>query len=95
MTRLLLNTGSTPLHTLTGEPVPAGGIVTNDEMGPEYDGLEDEGVLVHVKPSELPEDEKQRVLSQAAREHLAGNAGAASSDDADVNTRSTRRGGQS
>lgn len=93
MTRLLLNTGSTPLHTEAGEPIPPGGIVTNDELGPEYDGLEGEGVLVHVRPSELPEDEKHSLLSKAAREHLAGNADAKSSDDADV--KAAKKGSQS
>lgn len=89
MTRLLLNTDSVPLYTESGAPIPPGGIVTSDELGPEHDGS---AVLVHVKPSELPQDPDASLLSQAAREHLAGNADAPVRDDAGVKANPSKGG---
>jgi hypothetical protein len=91
VTKMLLNTGSTVLHTNTGAPVPPGGIVTDDEMDA-HEALMDDGVLVHVRPSELPDDAEN--LSDAAREHASGNAAPAVGDDAGVK-QSPSKGGKS
>lgn len=96
MTKLLLNTGSL-LHDAEGRPVPPGQIVLSDEMET-ADELEAQGALVHVKPSDLPEDLGDALLSEAALEHAwrGRNAEASSGDDAPVSTSTrTRRGGQS
>lgn len=91
MTKLLLNTATVPVYTDAGAPVAPGGIVLSDEME-HHQLLEDDGVLVYVKPSELPEDLEH--LTDAAREHVSGNAESGSGDDASVSNR-TRRAAQS
>lgn len=80
MTKLLMNIDSVPAFTLDGAPVPAGGIVLDDEMA---DGAEN---LQHVKPSDLPDNLDRSLLSRAARKHvMAGrNADAPSGDDSTV-----------
>lgn len=55
MTKLLLNTGLTPLYTATGSPVPSGAIVLDDEMDDAHEALFAEGVLVYVRPGDVPE----------------------------------------
>lgn len=108
MTKLLLNTGLTPLYTATGSPVPSGAIVLDDEMDEAHEALFAEGVLVYVRPGDVPEDADH--LTPAARAHLdewdaeqaarkspkgrGGNAAPAVSDDAGV-TDSTTEGGSS
>lgn len=107
MTKLLLNAGSTPLYNAEGAPVAPGYVVLDDEMSPEHEALYDEGVLVYVRPGDVPEDAEN--ISPGARAHLdewrseqsekkggrrRGNAEAATSDDAGV-TDSTEKGGQS
>jgi len=91
MTKLMLNTGLVPLYTSTGAPVAPGGIVLDDEID-DAAALQADGVLVHVKPSELPDDAEN--LSPAARDHASGNADARSGDDATVKT-TTSKGGKS
>lgn len=89
MTKLLLNAALVTLYTASGAPIPPGGIVLDDELEAGWD----ETTLLHVKPSELPEDLAH--LSQAASEHVATrNAEAASGDDSAVST-GTRRGARS
>jgi hypothetical protein len=73
-------------------------------MAPEHEALYADGVLVYVRPGDVPEDAEH--LSPGARAHLdewraeqapkkrRGNADAATSDDAGV-TDSTEKGGQS
>lgn len=92
MTKLLLNTGPVPLHTASGAPIQPGGIVLDDELADDWDAA----VLAHVKPSELPEDLGQAVLSEAALEHVwrGRNADSGSGDDSTVST-GTRRGARS
>lgn len=94
MSKLLLNTGLVPLYDANGSPIEPGRIVLSDELGDDAAALEESGALVHVKPSELPEEEKHSLLSDAAREHASGNAARASGDDAGVK-KSSSKGGQS
>lgn len=109
MSKLLLNTGLNPLHDAQGAPVPSGAIVLSDELDEALaDALTDDGVLVAVKPSEVPEDATAHV-SPAALAHIAeaaearvaaraarrgGNGGAQVRDDAGVSD-STNKGGNS
>lgn len=108
MTKLLLNTGLTPLYTAEGAPIASGDIVLDDEMDEGHEALFADGVLVYVRPGDVPEDAEH--LTDAARAHIdewraekaaakpngrrGGNAAAASGDDAGV-TDSTTEGGSS
>lgn len=101
MTKLLLNTG-TLLHDLDGRPVEPGGIVLDDELGPEAQALQDDGQLVYLTPASVPLEDAT-LLSAAAREHLeewaaskaGGNAEPHSGDDAGVSKATTSKGGKS
>lgn len=93
MTKMLLNTGSVPLYDIKGAPIPPGAIVLDDELDPSHEALVDDGTLVYVRPSSLPEDVDH--VSAAAQEHASGNAEAAVRDDAAVQTTPKAKGGQS
>lgn len=84
MSKLMINTGSIPLHTDTGAPIPSGWVCLSDEVDQDAHGH----VLQHVAPSDVPENLNDAGLTAAAREHLtelrARNAEAAAGDDADV-----------
>lgn len=97
MSRLLLNTGSTPLYDRDGRPVVSGQIVHSDELADGHEALYEDGVLVYVRPADVPDT---AILSEGAKAHLAewaderGNAEPAVRDDAGVK-KSTSKGGQS
>jgi hypothetical protein len=95
MTKMLLNTGSVPLYTSEGAPIPPGGIVTDDELDDGHEALVEDGTLKYVRPAELDDQEDLSNLSAAAQEHASGNAERGSGDDASVKKESTSKGGKS
>jgi hypothetical protein len=95
MTKLLLNVDLVTLHNAAGVAIPPGGCVLDTEMGEGVEAIIEDGALVHVKPSDLPEDLSDASLSEAALEHVwrGRNADAPSGDDASV--KANPKGGKS